>query len=122
VEVDTPNTIEGIKTVFREVGAALGELERAEALLADMDRRLEAVRVLAEGQPRRSAIIYDANGFTVGRPGLADEVMTFAGLINKAPELGIGAFGQVPLESMLAVRPDMNVHLQYRPGVPSIAS
>jgi len=53
---------------------------------------------------------------------LADEVMTLAGLDNKAPELGIGAYGQVPLESVLTVQPDIIVRLVYRPDAPSIAS
>lgn len=122
VEVDSPNTIAGIRETFTLVGKAVGEPERAASLLSDMDRRLEAVAAAAREHPRRSAIIYDANGFTVGRPGLADEVMTLSGLVNKAPELRIGAYGQVPLESMLAVKPDIIVHLIYRPGVPSIAS
>jgi iron complex transport system substrate-binding protein len=122
VEVDSPDTIAGIHDTFGLVGEAVGEPERAAAMLADMDRRLAAVAALARGRPPRSAIIYDANGFTVGRPGLADEIMTLAGLTNKAPELGIGAYGQVPLESMLAVKPDTIVHLSYRPGVPSISN
>jgi iron complex transport system substrate-binding protein len=48
--------------------------------------------------------------------------MTLDGLVNQAPALGIGAFGQVSLENMLAAHPDLIVHLIYRPGVPSIAS
>jgi iron complex transport system substrate-binding protein len=122
LEIDSPNTIEGIHATFLAVGEALGERDRAARLLADMDERLAAVREKARTRPRRTAIVYDANGFTVGRPGLADDVMTIAGLANKAPELGIGAFGQVSLEVMLAAHPDLIVHLIYRPGVPSIAS
>ena len=122
VEVDNPDTISGIRDILTLVGDAVGEPERAVALLDDMTRRLAAVADQARGRSRHSAIIYDANGFTVGRPGLADEVMTLTGLINKAPELGIGAYGQVPLESMLAVKPDIIVHFLYRPGVPSLSS
>lgn len=122
IEIGSPDTIAGIHDTFTRVGEAVGEAERAADMLADMDRRLDAVAAQARGRPSRSAIIYDANGFTVGRPGLADEIMTLVGLTNKAPELGIGTYGQVPLESMLAVKPDTIVHLLYRPGVPSISS
>jgi iron complex transport system substrate-binding protein len=122
VEVGSPDTIAGIHETFAEVGSVLGVPERAAALLEDMDRRLGAVSQMMAGRPSRSAIVYDANGFTVGRPGLADEVMTLAGLDNKAPELGIGAYGQVPLESVLTVQPDIIVRLVYRPDAPSIAS
>jgi iron complex transport system substrate-binding protein len=120
VEIESPDTIAGIHGTMTTLGAVLGAEERAAELLADMDRRLAAV---AEPAGRfGSAIIFDANGFTVGRPGLADEVMSLTGLVNKAPELGIGAYGQVPLETMLAIKPDRIIHLIYRPGVPSIAS
>lgn len=120
VEIESPETIAGIRTVLTDLGAQLGAQARAAELLADMDRRLAAAA--APAGHYGSAIVFDANGFTVGRPGLADEVMTLIGLVNKAPELGIGAYGQVPLETMLAVKPDRIISLVYRPGVPSIAS
>lgn len=120
IEVESPDTIAGIHTTITELGAVLGAEARAAELLADMDRRLAAAA--APAGRFGSAIIFDANGFTVGRPGLADEVMSLTGLVNKAPELGIGAYGQVPLETMLAIHPDRIVYLIYRPGVPSIAS
>lgn len=120
IEVESPETIPGIHATMTSLGAALGEEKRAAELLAEMDRRLAAVAAT----PGRfgSAIVFDANGFTVGRPGLADEVMTLTGLVNKAPELGIGPYGQVPLETMLAARPERIIYLIYRPGVPSIAN
>jgi len=119
IEIESPETIAGIHTALTALGAALGAEARAAELLADMDRRLAGARA-APGR-YGSAIVFDANGFTVGRPGLADEVMTLIGLVNKAPELGVGAYGQVPLETMLAVRPERIIYLIYRPGVPSIA-
>jgi iron complex transport system substrate-binding protein len=120
LEVDSPETVSGIRVTLTALGEALGAGPRAAQLLADMDRRLAAVR--APQGLHGSAIVFDANGFTVGRPGLADEVMTLVGLVNKAPDLGIGAYGQVPLETMLAARPDRIIHLVYRSGVPSIAA
>ncbi len=120
LEIESPETIGGIRETLTALGAALGAEQRAAELLADMDRRLTAVA--APAGRYGSAIIFDANGFTVGRPGLADEVMSLTGLVNKAPDLGIGAYGQVPLETMLAIRPDRIIYLIYRPGVPSIAN
>ncbi|MSO73058.1 MAG: ABC transporter substrate-binding protein [Rhodospirillaceae bacterium] len=122
VEIDSPTTIVGIGATLTAVGEAVGEPERTAALLAEMDRRLADAARAAAGRFPGTAIVYDANGFTVGRPGLADDVMTLLGLTNQAPALGIGAYGQVSLESMLAARPDHIIHLIYRPGVPSIAS
>lgn len=120
IEIESPETLAGIRGTMTALGAALGAEARAAQLLAEMDRRLAAVA--APAGRFGSAIIFDANGFTVGRPGLADEVMSLTGLVNKAPELGIGAYGQVPLETMLAIKPDRIIYLIYRPGVPSIAN
>jgi iron complex transport system substrate-binding protein len=120
VEMESPETIADIRKTLAELGETLGTQARAAELLTDMDRRLAAVAAPAGSYG--SAIVFDANGFTVGRPGLADEIMTLTGLVNKAPELGVGSYGQVPLETMLAVRPERIIYLIYRPGVPSIAS
>ena len=120
IEIESPETIPGIHTTLTTLAAVLGAEDRAAQLLAEMDRRLATVA--APAGRFGSAIVFDANGFTVGRPGLADEVMTLLGLVNKAPELGIGAYGQVPLETMLAARPDRIINLVYRPGAPSIAN
>jgi iron complex transport system substrate-binding protein len=120
VEIESPETIPGIHATLTSLATVLGAEARAGELLAQMDRRLATVA--APAGRFGSAIVFDANGFTVGRPGLADEVMTLLGLVNKAPELGIGAYGQVPLETMLAARPDRIINLVYRPGAPSIAN
>lgn len=120
VEIESPETIPGIHATLTSLAAVLGAEARAGELLAEMDRRLATVA--APAGRFGSAIVFDANGFTVGRPGLADEVMTLLGLVNIAPELGIGAYGQVPLETMLAARPGRIINLVYRPGAPSIAN
>src|SRR4051812_11164048 len=39
LEIDSPNTIAGIRTTFLRVGEALGDRDRAVQLLADMDER-----------------------------------------------------------------------------------
>ncbi|HCX14313.1 MAG TPA: ABC transporter substrate-binding protein [Rhodospirillaceae bacterium] len=122
VEVENPDTLASIRDTFIQVGKAVGESQRAAMLLADMDRRLAAVQAKAQGRKEYSAILYDANGFAMGRPSLVDHVMTLLGLLNKAPDFGIDAYGQVPLESMLAVKPDIVMHLSYRPDAPSVAS
>lgn len=121
LEVESPRTLAEVRDVTRLVAAAVDEGPHAEDILADMDRRLAAVAAGSAGRPRLTALVYDANGFTVGRPGITDEIMTLAGLDNIAPSLGIGEYGTLPLEAMLAARPDRIVHLVYRPGVPSLA-
>jgi iron complex transport system substrate-binding protein len=104
------------------MGHLLGAEPAAEALVADMDRRLDALRKAAKARRVTTAIVYDANGFTVGKPSLADEVLNTVGLDNLAPSLGVADFGQLALEDLLVVRPRHIVRLDYRPGAASLAA
>jgi iron complex transport system substrate-binding protein len=119
VEVPIPESIAEIGRVLRQVAAAVGESERAEQLIAEMDQRL--ARVAADRGPRGTALVYDANGFTYGRPSIMEEVMTIVGLDNTAAALGVGPFGDIPLEAVLIAKPDYLVHLVYKPGAASLA-
>ncbi|MSO99384.1 MAG: ABC transporter substrate-binding protein [Rhodospirillaceae bacterium] len=122
VEVESPRDLAGTRKVMRIMGELLGASGKAEELIANMDRRLNAVGHARAGQPHQTALVYDANGFTVGRPSLADEVLTLVGLDNRAPRLGIKDFGQLALEGLLVAHPAYIVHLEYRSGVASLAS
>jgi iron complex transport system substrate-binding protein len=121
-EVDNPTSFAGIAASMRAMGALFGAETEAEAQIADMERRLAAVAESRRGWPRASALVYDANGFTVGRPSLADAVMTLVGLDNLAPSLGIADYGQLGLEDLVIARPHYLVRLVYRPDAISLAS
>ncbi|MDX2222495.1 MAG: ABC transporter substrate-binding protein [Rhodospirillaceae bacterium] len=122
VEVDNPTGFAGIAETMRRMGALFGAEDEAETQVAAMQRRLAAVVDARRGRPRAQALVYDANGFTVGRPSLADAVMDLAGLDNLAPSLGIDAYGQLGLEDLLIARPRHLVRLVYRPDAVSLAS
>ena len=97
LELDVPDTIDGIRTQIREVAAALGQAERGEGMVAAMDARLATIR------PPTShplAVVLRPNGFTAGRGSLVDEILTRAGARNLAAELGLENYGQIPLESV----------------------
>ncbi|MDX2144751.1 MAG: ABC transporter substrate-binding protein [Rhodospirillaceae bacterium] len=122
VEIESVRNLEGTRRVLTDMGRLLGAEGAAAALITDMDRRLDAVRAAAKPRAVASAIVYDANGFTVGKPSLADEALSAAGLENLAPSLGIVDFGQLALEDLLMARPQVIVRLDYRPGAASLAA
>ena len=92
-----------IRAQIRQVAAALGQRARGEALIAAMEHDLAAL-------PRRKrggvAAYYQRRGYMTGTGTLVDELMRRAGLTNLATKLGKPSLAQVPLEAMIAARPD----------------
>jgi iron complex transport system substrate-binding protein len=55
------------------------------------------------------AAVLQPNRATAGKGSLMDELLRLSGFRNLAAELGIPAYGRLPLESVLAGRPDLLV-------------
>jgi iron complex transport system substrate-binding protein len=94
-----------IRAQIRSVAAALGEAERGEALIAEMDRRLADLpgEDPSRRGPPRKALAWEARGYTAGPGTLADAVLRAAGLENASDGRRIG------LEALLAHPPDLLV-------------
>jgi iron complex transport system substrate-binding protein len=95
-----------IRANMRRMGALLGTEARAEALITEMDRRLDAPP--SEG-PRPRAALYYSNGYTSGAGTLANEVLEAAGYSNVAVDLGIRGMARLPLEVLVMDAPDLLV-------------
>lgn len=122
VEVDMPPTFAGVREAYESLGAVLGREEQASALMDALDDRFAVLERRVANRSFGSVLILDANGFTVGRPSLVDQVLTRIGLTNVAVQLGIGDFGQVTMEAVLLAEPDYMVRMLYRPDAPSLAN
>ncbi len=91
-----------IRTQLLQVGAALGQTSRAEALAADLDARLAAIPHAA----RPPALVWQAAGFTPGVGTLPDAALRAAGRPNAAPFAG---YGTVRLETLVSNPPALLV-------------
>jgi iron complex transport system substrate-binding protein len=120
VEVDAPQTLDGVRRQIGDLAAALGEPQRGEALIADIDARLARV-ALDPSRPRLKAVVLRPNGFTVGAGSLVDEILTRAGLDNLAARLDIAADEQVPLEVVALLGADLLILDRDEAGAPSLA-
>lgn len=120
VEADAPRTLEGVSTEIRRVAEAIGHVERGEAMIAELDRRLS--RPLAPREPRLRAAVLRPNGFTAGPGSLSDELMRRAGLVNVAAELKLDNYGQLPLETVIAAKVDLLIVDGERAGPPAMAT
>lgn len=122
VDVDMPVDFAGVRQAYLELGERLGRRAAAERLVENFDARFTALSNRVGQRSFGSVLILDANGFTVGRPSLVDQVLTHIGLTNLAAQLGIGDFGQVTMEAVLLAQPDHMVRMMYRPDTPSLAN
>jgi len=107
VEVELINGLAAGRAQIRRFAALLGHPDRGEALLAQLDAA--QARLAAAPRPRAATALMVANGgYTVGPDSLAAALMAEAGL-TPPPGAPAGFGGIVPLERLIALRPDFLV-------------
>jgi iron complex transport system substrate-binding protein len=100
-------SIEDIKQNIRTVGYAIGEDERAEALVEQVERDLSAIRArVPAGGKRPRVMSFSADGYTAGSGTLFDDIARYAGAINVAAEQGLEGFPRISAEQVAAWQPD----------------
>jgi iron complex transport system substrate-binding protein len=106
--VPIASDLDGVRSNVRAVAAALGQMARGDAVIAELDRRLAAVATIGDG-PQPRALVYYAGGYTSGAGTLDDAILAAAGFRNLATERGITGLGTIPLETLVADPPDLVV-------------
>lgn len=99
-QVGAVEDLDGVKRVLREMAAALGEPERAEAIVAEMEAREAALRRRAGTE---TMLYLTPSGITTGPGTLLHEMMRAAGLRNFQRQPG---WRTLPLERFAYERPD----------------
>lgn len=92
-----------IREQVRQVAGAVGHPARGEAMIAGMERDLAA---LPRSRRGGVAAYYQRRGYMTGTGTLVDELIRRAGLTDLAAKLGKPSLAQVPLEEMIAAKPD----------------
>lgn len=106
--------LDGIRASIRQMGAALGRVPEAEAMVAAFDRDLAALTDQPGTRPR--AAIYHANGYSAGTSSLSGQILEAAGLRNVAAEAGISGGGILALERLVLAHPDILIRGNRFPG------
>ena len=119
-EFGVPRNLAEMKAQIAEMADLLGEPARGQALLAGIEQRLQALAARRVERPLR-AIVLRPSGFTVGRGSLVDEILTSAGLVNIAAELGVESYGQIALETVALGRAELLILNETPDGPPSLA-
>lgn len=115
VELRPANRLSDVPAHLRQIGAALGEGEKAEAMAARFEHALAALRQPAGPQAPVAALYYP-NGYTTGAGTLADDLLTAAGLRNLSAALGLDGGGILPLERLVMADPAMVITSSPYPG------
>lgn len=105
VRLHNLNSVEGVRESIRAVGYIVGLDQPAEALVVQMDARLNAV---AESRASRKnwCVLSWADGFVTGRGTILDDVLGYVGARNLASEFGIEGVRRIQPERLLASQPD----------------
>ena len=120
VEVKDANSFADIRDIVRQVGDAVGEPQRAAALIKKMDASLAELAAHPPG--RRLRVVAWSGGSAVpGKGSLTDAIITAAGASNIAAQPG-PAESSFGVEELLAARPDALLYGGATLGQPSLFS
>ncbi len=108
LEIEPAHTLDDIRSQTLAIAEAIGAEARGAALIADIEKRLAAVR---QGAPERrpAAAHYQRRGFVSGQATLMSEIMNQAGLENIASRMGARRTQRVSMELLLAAQPEILV-------------
>lgn len=101
-----PDSIETSLDQVREVARLVARPARGEALIARIEAAIAASAPPPASTPLK-ALVFQPNGFSAGSGTLMDEMMTRAGFENVAARYGLGKWGNVPIEHLLADPPQV---------------
>jgi iron complex transport system substrate-binding protein len=107
----------GLASVFssiRTIGAAAGVPDRAKALVATLDARLNRVRAASAGrQPKKVLLIVGRRPGTltdlvaVGRSSYMSDLATIAGGVNVLSDPGLPEYPRISMETVIRLEPDV---------------
>jgi iron complex transport system substrate-binding protein len=120
-EFGVAHHVSDVRAAIRKMAGLVGERQRGEDLIASFDQRLASIGTTVPAR-RPTALVFNANGFTVGAGTLVDDILTRAGLDNLAAHMNLGNYTQVPLETVVRSRPDILIISARRDGPPSLAT
>lgn len=101
-----PQTVDESLEQLIRIGDLLGRPQRALALKSEIQTAIDQ-HAIPRSAKRFKAVIFQPNGFAAGQGTLMSEMMQRAGLDNVAGRYGIGKWGNLPIEGLLADPPDV---------------
>ncbi|MFK0257791.1 ABC transporter substrate-binding protein [Streptomyces sp. NPDC090445] len=110
-----PVGLDQLKTEITEVARTFGVPERGERLIAEEQRRVDAVTARVKDKARPSVFVYDSgedSAFTSGGHGIGNEIVSLAGGTNTFADLK-DTFGDVSWEKVIERKPEVILIYDY---------
>lgn len=102
-------------------GKLAGNCAGANAVVADMQSKLDTIHETVEGKDR-PGVLYTFFGYTAGDGTFIDTIITTAGGTNVAAEAGISGYAQINEETIVQQNPQWIVRNSQNPTVPKTAA
>ncbi len=104
VVVDVWRSLARGREQIRSIAARLGQRERGEKLIGEIDAALAAAKDIVHG--RKSIVTYYRRGFVPETNALVNELLRHMGFVLQQEAFGLGEGGVLRLESLVASPPD----------------
>jgi iron complex transport system substrate-binding protein len=105
VEFTVPRTLDEVKQQILEMGEVVQHPDRAALAIARLDAAVVRARQVVIDH-RYRVLPLSRRGWVSGSDSLVSSLLTEAGLLNPAADLGVAAGGYASLESIVHLRPD----------------
>ncbi|MCG3114951.1 MAG: ABC transporter substrate-binding protein [Candidatus Manganitrophus sp. SA1] len=116
VKLELFSSIEGIKRNILTVGRVVGEERRAEAIVAEMDRKLKVLAERVAVAPRRPGVLfYSPTGVVAGKETTFDEIAALIGARNQAAEAGLVGHQKLSVERLIQLDPEIVIVSDWNP-------
>lgn len=106
VEFDAARTIDDVRAQIRRMGDLIGQQDRAQAQIAQLDAALARARATAS-RNTFSVLPVSRRGWVSGGESLISALLKEVGLSNKAGALGLKLGGFASLETIVSAKPDL---------------
>ncbi len=116
VVVSLFDSVDQVADNIRYVAQLTGDEARAEELIAAMEERLAAIEAMAakaETKPR--VLFYTAFGSSAGKGSTFSDIVQRAGGTNLGDEALDGPFGEISLEKIVELNPDVIITDEFSP-------
>ena len=101
---------------IRFVAHLTGDEERAEELIGAMEARLAAIETqVAKAETKPRVLFYTAFGSSAGKGSTFSDIVQRAGGINLGDEALDGPFGEISLEKIVELNPDVIITDEFAP-------